>query len=83
LLPPPFAFFLFFDDDDEDEDPFTLAAAEDVPSPFGFPFDPLYVDVGVGACEGVVCTDDGAGESYNWLVHRSLPSQGYDCDAGK
>ena len=37
----------------DDDPPFTLPDAEPV-SPFGFPVDPLYVDVGVGACEGVV-----------------------------
>lgn len=61
-------FFLFFDD----ELPFTLPAAEDVSPPFpGFPVDPLYVEVGVGACDGVVCAE-GAGESYTQRNSKSV-----------
>lgn len=44
----PLDFFLFFDD-----------PAFELP----FPAD-ISLPVGVGACDGVVCVDDGVGESY-------------------
>lgn len=68
--PPPPDFFLFFD---AVEPLLTLAAAELGPS---FPdllllellVGPLCEDVGVGAWEGVVCAEDGAGESYSFKI---------------
>lgn len=55
-------FFLFFDDP-----PFEPSDLVLVPFPlplFSVNEGPPCEDVGVGACEGVVCADDGAGESY-------------------
>lgn len=60
---PPPLFFLFFDDPPFEPSDF-------VPVPLPLPLlkadeRPPCDDVGVGACEGVVCADDGAGESYS------------------
>lgn len=61
---PPVVFFLFFDE------PFALFIALETAPDMSIPplfidilFPPV-VDVGVAACEGVVCTDEGPGESW-------------------
>jgi hypothetical protein len=63
---PPAAFFLFF----EAPPAFTLPVSN---PPFGFPGPPapLYIDEGVFACDGVVCADDGVGESYTSAISTS------------
>jgi hypothetical protein len=63
---PPAAFFLFF----EAPPAFILPVSN---PPFGFPGPPapLYMDEGVFACDGVVCADDGVGESYTSAISTS------------
>ena len=73
---PPPAFFLFLDE------PFELfipleREAESGSIPFIDMFPPG-VDVGVAACDGVVCADEGPGESYDTeIIVSVIPN--YNC----
>ena len=60
---PPVAFFLFFDEPLEPFIPLAEIEADSGSIFMDIPFPPV-VDVGVAAWEGVVCTEEGPGESY-------------------
>lgn len=68
---PPPLFFLFLDD--PPFEPSDLVLVPLLLPLFSVDEGPPCDDVGVGACEGVVCADDGAGESYTITIKKGQP----------